>query len=97
MEAVRIVRTEKLVASPYKGREKPKFKVGQWLKISCGRDEGHSFVVRAVRFNLDTDQFEYWREALFANEWLSERNLTSDHRNRHYDSQGYCDNPGRGY
>lgn len=97
MDAVREVTTRKLVTSRYTGKDRPKHKVGDWLKIYCGRDEGHAFVVKAVRFNLDRDKFEYLRDATWCKEWLMEGMVTSDHRSGHYDSQGYCDNPGRGY
>jgi len=97
MKAVRYVTTTKLVESRYTGKAKPEFKVGDCLKIYCGRDEGHAFVVRGVRFNLGTEEFQYLREGIWGAEWLREPSVTNDHRNRHYDSQGYCDNPGRGY
>lgn len=97
MDAVRKVTTTKIAAQPYKGDAKPKYKEGDHLKIYCGRDEGYAFSVKAVRFNLDTEKFEYLRDGIWGQEWLQENFVTSDHRNRHYDSQGFCDNPGRGY
>ena len=97
MEAVKIVTTTKIVVTRYDGKQKPQHKVGDYLKIYCGRDEGHAFVVKAVRFNLDTNKFEYKRDGYFGFEWLQEGMVTSNHRSGHYDSQGYCDNPGRGY
>ena len=97
MDAVREVTTRKTVTTRYAGVGTPKHKAGDWLKIYCGRDEGHAFVVKGVRFNLDRDTFEYLRDATWCQEWLAENTVTSNHRSGHYDSQGYCDNPGRGY
>lgn len=97
MDSVRTVTTTKTVTSRYAGTAKPKYKKGDWLRIYCGRDEGHAFVVKGVRFNQDTDKFEYMRDAYFGVEWLAEGGVTSSHRSGHYDNQGYCDNPGRGY
>lgn len=96
MKAVRTVHTIKTAEEEYSGKGNPRWKVGDYVKVYCGSNQDHCFTVKDIRFNADTDQFEY-HYPFYG--WYGERQLT-DASNRsgwHYDSQGYCDNPGRGY
>ena len=71
---------------------KPEFKVGDHVKIWAGPHENFSCWVKSVRWDNG------WRyETAYGEQ--PENNLVSidDRRGWHYDSQGYCDNPGRGY
>lgn len=96
MKTVRTVRTIKTIVEEYRDSAKPRWKIGDYVKVYCGGHQDHRFVVKDVRFNADTDQFEY---LYVPYGWYGQRQLT-DASNRsgwHYDNQGYCDNPGRGY
>lgn len=97
MKAVRSI--TKLTETEYRGSEKPKHKVGDNVRIYCGSDQDHHFVIKDIRFNHDTGKFEYRRDGLGGFEWRAEGTIVSGSSRQgwHYDSQGYCDNPGRGY
>lgn len=77
----------------------PKYKVGDYMKVYCGQYEGHHFYIKEVRFNKKTDSYEYLYDGILMGGWYHENAIVqaSDRRGWHYDSQGYCDNPGRGY
>ena len=97
MKAVRTVQVVK--ETEYTGREKPKYKVGDNLRVYSGHLEGHHFCVKKVRFNHDIDKFEYLYDGVLMGRWYPEGSVVpaSSRQGWHYDSQGYCDNPGRGY
>ena len=94
MKAVRTVREMK--ETTHVGSDKPKHKVGDYMRVYCGSLEGHHFWIKDVRFNHDSQKFEYLHEPWG---WRQEGTIVyaGDRRGWHYDSQGYCDNPGRGY
>jgi hypothetical protein len=96
MKSVRTVVTREIVTVTYTGTMKPRFKVGDYVRIFAGSMEGHHFTIKDVRFNYDIDGFEYFYTFYG---WHPESRLVDGNSRQgwHYDSQGYCDNPGRGY
>lgn len=40
-------------------KQKPEFQMGDYVEVYSGRNEGHHFWVKDVRFNHDHGQFEY--------------------------------------
>lgn len=82
---------------------RPQFKAGDSVKVWSGRWEDHTFTIEGVRYHEGTRHhkagFQYERHFANGSEWFWEDNLVDakDRRGWHYDSQGYCDNPGRGY
>ena len=82
---------------------RPEFKTGDKVRIYSGPEEDHVFAVNGVRYHEGTRWhkagFQYERVYLNGSRWIWEDNVVSagDRRGWHYDSQGYCDNPGRGY
>lgn len=97
MKAIRTVSVQKV--TEYTGREKPKYKVGDYLKVYCGTYQDHCFYVKEVRYNHDHNKFEYLYDSGIMGGWYLEGSVgpASSRQGWHYDSQGYCDNPGRGY
>jgi hypothetical protein len=91
-----VYRVTELREGTYAGTEKPAHKVGDYMRVYCGRDEGHNFYIKDVRYNNVIRQFEYLYEG---HDWYGEKSLVcaGSRKGWHYDSQGYCDNPGRGY
>lgn len=83
----------------YTGKEKPKYKVGDHMRVYCGRYEGHSFTIKDVRYDYDAEKFQYLYDGTLMGGWYSEGMIVpvNSRVGWHYDSQGYCDNPGRGY
>ncbi len=96
MKSVRTVRETR--EGEYTGDKKPEFKIGDCVRVYCGRNEGHTFWVKDARYNHDIGGFEYLYDGLMGG-WYSERSIvpSGSRQGWHYDSQGYCDNPGRGY
>lgn len=94
MKSVRTVR--ELREGPYVGKEKPAFKVGDYVRVYCGSAEGHCFWIKDVRYNHDLSKFEYLYEMYG---WYADGSIVpaGSRKGWHYDGQGYCDNPGRGY
>jgi hypothetical protein len=97
MKAVR-TRTETR-EEKYTGAEKPKHKIGDYMRVYCGSYEGHCFYIKDVRYNYDARKFEYLYDGTLMGGWYQEGTIVSagSRKGWHYDSQGYCDNPGRGY
>lgn len=94
MKAVQTVR--ELRTTTYRGGDKPKHKIGDYVRVYCGTNEGHHFYIKDIRYNYDIGKFEYLYEPYG---WHAEGSIVSGSSRQgwHYDSQGYCDNPGRGY
>lgn len=94
MKSVRTV--HELREGTYNGKEKPKYKVGDYMRVYCGSFEGHNFWIKDVRYNYDRNKFEYLYNGYG---WHAEGTIVTagSRKGWHYDSQGYCDNPGRGY
>lgn len=97
MKAVRTVCEQH--EEEYHGQEKPKHKVGDYVRVYCGRMEGHRFYIKDVRYNCDLGKFQYLYDWPMGAEWYSDGAIVSagSRKGWHYDRQGYCDNPGRGY
>lgn len=95
MKAIRTVREIRTTDS---GSEKPKHKVGDYMCVYCGTNEGHHFYIKDIRYNYDINKFEYLYGG-FMGGWHAEGSIVpaGSRKGWHYDSQGYCDNPGRGY
>jgi hypothetical protein len=76
-----------------------KFAVGDWVQIYSGPDEDCCAVVKETRW-VKRNQ---WHEACWEYDlgwlfgWRFEGQLTAPRRSSHYDRNGYCDNPARGY
>jgi threonine dehydrogenase-like Zn-dependent dehydrogenase len=96
MKSVRTVVTCEIVTVEYTGKLKPRFKVGDYVRVFAGLQEGHHFTIKDIRFNHDNESFQYYYPLYgwYAESWLVNGN---SRQGWHYDSQGYCDNPGRGY
>lgn len=95
MKSVRTERIVRQVEQTYAGTKKPRWKLGDYVKVYSGPQQDHCFRVKEIRFNEDIEQFEYYYQTYG---WYNERSLTNASANTsHYDSQGYCDNPGRGF
>lgn len=96
MKAIRTIREER--ETPYTGSAKPKYKVGDYMRVYCGSYEGHCFSIKDVRYNHDRSTFEYLYGG-FMGGWYAEGAIVpaSSRQGWHYDRDGYCDNPGRGY
>ena len=84
--------------STYTGNAEPKFKMNQYVRVYCGTKQDHCFRIADIRYNHDIRQFEYLYGGAFGC-WQSQDSLVEGDSRKgwHYDSQGYCDNPGRGY
>lgn len=97
MKAIRTVTTTR--EETYRGTEKPKWKIGDYMRVYCGNYEGHCFKIKDIRYNHDINKFQYLYDGTLMGGWYSEGMIVEagDRRGWHYDSQGYCDNPGRGY
>lgn len=102
MKIIRTVTEERVTEGHVS--QKPKWKIGDKVKVWSGTYEGHIFWVHDVRFRDEYSHgkkphFEYLVGTHFQGGWENEDNLVevTDRRGWHYDSQGYCDNPGRGY
>lgn len=82
----------------YTGYEKPKHKVGDYMRVYCGSNQDRCFYIKDVRYNHDMQKFEYLYDGMMGG-WYPEGHIVeaSSRKGWHYDSQGYCDNPGRGY
>lgn len=39
--------------------QKPEFQIGDYVEVYSGRNEGHHFWIKDIRFNYDHGQFEY--------------------------------------
>lgn len=78
---------------------KAKYKVGDYLRVYCGAYEDHCFSVKEVRVNAETGVHEYLYSSFLMGGWYPESHVVpaSSRKGWHYDSQGYCDNPARGY
>jgi D-arabinose 1-dehydrogenase-like Zn-dependent alcohol dehydrogenase len=76
--------------------DKPKHKIGDYMRVYCGSYEGHCFYIKDVRYNSERKKYEYLYGMAG---WYAENCIVpaSSRKGWHYDSQGYCDNPGRGY
>ena len=96
MKSIRTVR--EIREGTYGGTETPQYKIGDWVRVYCGRNQDHNFKIADVRFNHDVGKFEYLYDGLMGG-WYQEGSIVAagDRRGWHYDSLGYCDNPGRGY
>jgi hypothetical protein len=68
----RVVEVEREISA------KPKYKIGDYLEVYCGHLEGHEFVVKDVRYNLDRQCFEYKYNWPLEAEWYSEQVLTKN-------------------
>jgi len=76
MRTVRTVR--KVVEVDEELRQKPKFSVGDYLRIYSGSYENHSFWVKegGIRYNHDIDRFEYlYGVGVVMGGWERETNL----------------------
>lgn len=98
MKSVRTITVTRLQGGTYEGSVMPKHKVGDYVRVYCGTNEGHCFTIKDIRFNEDIDKFEYLYPGPMGG-WHAEDMIVpaSSRQGWHYDSQGYCDNPGRGY
>lgn len=96
MKAVRTITEMREV--PYAGSEKPKHEIGDYVRVYCGSNEGHCFVIKDIRYNHDQGKFQYLYDGIMGG-WYSQGTIVpaGSRKGWHYDSQGYCDNPGRGY
>ena len=97
MKAVRTVTEWR--EEEYRGAAKPKHKVGDYMRVYCGSYEGHCFCIKDVRYNHDLGKFQYLYGSVMMGGWYAEGSIVpaGSRKGWHYDSQGYCDNPGRGY
>jgi hypothetical protein len=97
MKAIQTVR--RVEETEYRGKAKPQYKRGAYMRVYCGSYQDHEFVVKDIRFNHDTNKFEYLYAGILMGGWYDEDSVVPavGRRSSHYDSQGYCDNPGRGY
>lgn len=93
--SVRTHTTTKLLGRRYRGKKQPKYALEYYVRIYSGTHQDCHFKIKAIRFNEDNGSFEYY--GLYG--WIREPSLVSatSRQGWHYDSQGYCDNPGRGY
>ena len=75
---------------------KPEYKIGDYVRVYCGSYEGHCFYVKGIRYDEARQKNEYLYDPYG---WYAEGTIVpaSSRKGWHYDSQGYCDNPGRGY
>ena len=75
----------------------PKYKIGDYMRVYCGSYQDHCFYVKAVREGARG--FEYLYDGILMGGWYPETHIVpaSSRKGWHYDSHGYCDNPGRGY
>lgn len=96
MKAVRTV--TKTQEEDYRGSAKPKHKIGDYMRVYCGSREGHCFYIKDIRYNHDFGKFQYLYGGLMGG-WHAEGSIVSaaSRKGWHYDRDGYCDNPGRGY
>ncbi|MDI6027032.1 hypothetical protein QBK99_12610 [Corticibacterium sp. UT-5YL-CI-8] len=56
-------------------RQEPKFKVGDYMEIYCGWNEGHCFRIEDMRFNHDHRTFEYLYGNVIMGGWHAENAL----------------------
>lgn len=56
-------------------QQKPEFRVGDYVEVYSGRNEGHHFWVKDVRFNHDHGQFEYLYGVPLLGGWHRENNV----------------------
>ena len=86
-------------AQDYTGSAEPVYKIGDYMRVYCGSWQDHCFSVKDVRYNLDTSKFEYLYDGCLMGGWYAENCIVpgGSRAGWHYDSRGYCDNPGRGY
>ena len=94
MKAIRTVSVTR--EEEFRGTEKPKHNVGDYMRVYCGSYEDHCFTIKDVRYNHDIRKFQYLYSGAG---WYAEGSIVPEGSRKgwHYDSQGYCDNPGRGY
>ncbi|HET9285769.1 MAG TPA: hypothetical protein VFR24_27780 [Candidatus Angelobacter sp.] len=89
----------KTQTTEYVGKEKPKWKIGDYMRVYCGSYQDHHFYIKDIRYNADVHKFEYLYDGCLMGGWYQEGTIVPafSRQDWHYDSQGYCDNPGRGY
>lgn len=97
-QPIKAVRTvTRTIDCEYDGHEKPKHAIGDYMEVYSGSYQGHCFVIKDIRYNHDIRKFQYLYGG-FMGGWYAEGSIVPAGTVRsHYDSQGYCDNPGRGF
>lgn len=73
MKTVRTVRM--VVEKNERLKRTPRFGKGDYLEIYSGYREGHCFYVKDMRFNHDTDSFEYLYDGMLIGDWVPEKCL----------------------
>lgn len=73
MKAIRTV--NEIRETEYKGSEKPKYKLNQYMEVYCGSYEGHSFYIKDIRYNHDINKFEYLYDGTLMGGWYSENRI----------------------
>lgn len=56
-------------------KAQPEFKIGDYLEVYSGPDEGHNFWVKDVRWNHDRKTFEYLYDGVLMGGWKPEANV----------------------
>lgn len=70
MKAIRTI--SEIKETEYKGSEKPKYKLNQYMEVYNGPYEGHNFWIKDIRFNYDINKFEYLYDAPLMGGWYAE-------------------------
>lgn len=72
MKTIRTV--SRIVHKEEELRQKPEFKIGDYLMVYAGSYENHCFYCKDIRYNHDSRKFEYFGNVFWA-DWVPETNV----------------------